>query len=337
MEEQLGRDYGNNNRAFLQAVMARGVLTFEDGQQILAAILNVGRADEEDEVRADQIDEDIFRDYLRAASAAASFFDYEIRTTVHQLTRKRVYAIVNTASDPQTQFATFYSPDELSFIKRVLDAMFDKFNTPRMEVMAITQMQAIKLARPPPPPQTQADDDDDDNDDNDEATQTTNKDKGLKHSEVEEVLANLVDGGWFEKSRHNFYSLTSRGLLELRPWLTETFNDPDAEADDWQRIKLCEACRELLTIGLRCANPDCTFRIHDICQDAFWRARGATSCPKCEKDWTGKNYVGERAVTQTEAYQKGRRRSGVGGGGGGGGASSSRGSAVQAESDDEDE
>jgi non-structural maintenance of chromosomes element 1 len=326
MEEQLGRDYGHNNRAFLQAIMARGVLTFEDAQPILAAILNAGRPEEEDEVRPDQIDEDIFRDYLQAASAAASFFDYEIRTTVHQLTKQRVYALVNTTSDPQTQLATFYSPDELSFIKRVLDAMFDKFNTPRMEVMAITQMQAIKLARPPPPPQTQADDDDD------EATQTTNKDKGLKHSEVEEVLANLVDGGWFEKSRHNFYSLTSRGLLELRPWLIETFNDPDAEADDWQRIKQCEACRELLTIGLRCANPDCTFRIHDICQDAFWRARGATTCPMCAKAWMGKNYVGERAVTQTEAYQKGRRRSGVGGS-----ASSSRTSAVQAESDDEDE
>lgn len=331
MEEALGADYGHGNRAFLQALMARGALSFSDAQPILAAILNATRPDEEDDVRPEQIDEDVFKEYIDSASAAASLFDYEIRTTVHQLTKQRIYALVNTTSDPQTQLATFYSADELSFIKRVLDAMFDKFNTPRMEVMAITQMQAMKLARPPPSSSTQtqtqvADDEED-------SAQTGNKDKGLKHSEVEDVMANLVDGGWLEKSRHNFYTLTTRGLLELRPWLFEMFNDPDAEADEWQRIKQCEACKELLTIGLRCAEPNCLLRIHDICQDAFWRTRSDMNCPKCSREWTGRNYVGERAVTQTEAYQKGRRRSGAGGGGGG---SSSRTSGVQAESEDDD-
>lgn len=311
MEETLGPDYGHGNRAFLQAMMARGTLTFEEGQHIIAAILNASNTNNDDECEANQIDQEIFEDYLGAASNAASLFDFEIRSTVHQSTKQRIYALVNTTSDPQTQLATFYNPDELSFIKRVLEAMFDKFNTPRMEVMAITQMQAIKLARPPQnQTQTQARVDDDEG-----GPQTSNTDRGLKHSEVEDVMANLVDGGWLEKSPRNFYSLTSRGLLELRPWLTETFNDPDAEADEWQRIKYCEACKDLLTVGLRCADPDCTFRLHDMCQDAFWRTRSAQTCPKCSKQWTGQNYVGERAVTETEAYQRGRRRSGVGGGG----------------------
>jgi non-structural maintenance of chromosomes element 1 len=33
-------DYNNANRAFLQAIIARGTLSFDDGQQILAAILS---------------------------------------------------------------------------------------------------------------------------------------------------------------------------------------------------------------------------------------------------------------------------------------------------------
>ena len=32
-------------------------------------------------------------------------------------------------------------------------------------------------------------------------------------------------------------------------------------------------------------------------------------CPKCSTPWTGRSYVGERAVTMTEAYQRGNRRS----------------------------
>lgn len=310
----MGEDYNHGNRAFLQAIMARGTLTMQEARPIIAAILNVENGEENDEVRPDQIDEGIFQDYIEAASVAASLFDFEIRSTVHQVTKQRIYALVNTTSDPQTQLATFYGADELSFIKRVFDAMFDKYNTPRMEIMAITSMQAIKLARPPHNQnQTQVPEPEDEDE---EGVRTANADRGLKHSEVEDVMANLIDGGWLEKSRHNFYTMTPRCLMELRPWLQETFNDPDAEPNEWQPIKTCEACKELLTVGMRCADPDCVFRIHDACQDAFWRTRGDQNCPKCSRQWTGRNYVGERAVTQTEAYQKGRRRSGIGGGGG---------------------
>jgi len=299
MEEALGHHYGHGNRAFLQAIQARGSVTFEECKPILAAIWNADNGN--DDAQPDQVTEEDFLSYLDVASSAASLFDYEIRSTLHQVTKQRIYALVNTTSDPQTQLATTYTADELSFIKRLLDAMFDKFNTPRMEVLAVTEMQVIKLARPDRR-QSQI---------NVEDSTQTPMDKGLKHSEVENVLASLVDGGWMEKSREGFYRTSPRALLELRPWLIESYNDPDAEPNEWQRIKFCEACKDLVTYGLRCAEPDCTLRLHDGCQDAFWRARRGTACPKCSKEWTGRNYVGERAVTQTDAFQRGRRRSGV--------------------------
>lgn len=297
MEESPPDGYNHGNRAFLQALQARGTMTFDESRSILAAIFSTGDAG--DNVRPEQITEEDFLGYIDAASQALSLFDYEVRNTLHQVTKQRVYAIVNTTSDPQTQLATTYAADELSFIKRILDAMFDKYNTPRMEVVAITEMQAIKLARPSRR-QSQPDGEE----------QVASTDKGLKHSEVESVLTSLVKGGWMEKSREGFYSLSPRALLELRPWLVETFNDPDVAADEWQRIKFCEGCKDLVTIGLRCPEPDCSLRLHDGCQDAFWRVRRGTKCPKCTREWTGKNYVGERAVTMTEAFQRGRRRSG---------------------------
>ncbi|KAM4064634.1 nse1 non-SMC component of SMC5-6 complex domain-containing protein [Hirsutella rhossiliensis] len=299
MEDLLSNDYDNRHRAFLQALLARGTVTFEESQTILAAIFNAATGGDGN-VRPDQVSEEDFLAYIEAASDAASLFDYEIRSTVHQLTKQRIYALVNTTSDPQTQLATTFSPEELAFIKRALDGMFDKFNRPRMEVLAMTEMQAIKFARPNRR-QSQGD--------AAEASQVSS-DKGLKHSEVETILANLVDGGWFEKSKSGFYSVTPRALLELRPWLMNMYNDPDAGPDEWQRIKFCEACKDIVTTGLRCSEPSCTLRLHDICQEAFWRARRTKECPHCSREWTGLNYVGERAVTMTEAYQRGRRRSG---------------------------
>ncbi|KAF5023515.1 hypothetical protein F66182_4427 [Fusarium sp. NRRL 66182] len=295
-------NFNHGDRAFLQAILARGSLTFEESRPILAAIFNAGRGDDDDadEIRREQITEDHFQEAIDKASEAASLFDYEIRTTVHQVTKRRIWALVNTASDPQTQLATTFNPEELSFIKRVLDAMFEKFNTPRMEVMAITEMQAIKLARPNRR-ESQID--------TDTQTQIT-ADKGLKHSEVEAVLASLVEGGWFEKSHEGFYTLSPRALLELRPWLVETYNDPDLGPRDWQRIKFCEACKDIVTMGLRCIESDCNFRLHEVCEEAFWRTRSEKKCPRCSSDWTGQKYSGERAVTSTDAFQRGRRRSG---------------------------
>jgi hypothetical protein len=303
MESLLGPEYDNSHRAFLQALLAHSTLTFEEAKPILAAIFNAAGTHGSD-VRPEQITQDDFQKYIDAASDAASLFDYEVRSIVHQVTKERIYALVNTQSDPQTQLATVYSPEELAFIKRVFDDMFDTYNTPRMEVLAITEMQAIKLARPSrqshidTEQQTQA------------QTQSAAADRGLKHSEVEAVMSSLVDGGWLEKSRHGFYAVTPRALLELRPWLVETYNDVDAEADEWQRVKFCEACKDIVTIGLRCPERECTLRLHDICEDAFWRARRSKNCPKCNKEWTSQRYIGERAVTMTEAYQRRKRKSG---------------------------
>jgi hypothetical protein len=297
MENIISPNYGDANRAFLQAVMARGTVTFEESRSIVAAILNAENQ-EGGTLRHDQITEETVSDFIDVASQAASLFDFEIRHAAHQTSNERVYALVNTASDPQTQLATTYSADQLSFIKRMFDAMFETYNSARMEIMAITEMQAIKLARPnrrQSQPEVE------------EGTQAP-VDKGLKHSEVEDVLASMVEGGWLERSGQKFYTLSPRGLLELRPWLTETYNDPDAEAGDWQRIKTCAACKDLITVGLRCSEPTCIFRLHDVCQDAFWRARRDKTCPMCSKAWTGTSYVGERAVTETEAYRRGRPR-----------------------------
>ncbi|KAM3507092.1 hypothetical protein MY10362_001958 [Beauveria mimosiformis] len=239
METLSETQYGNKNRAFLQAMLARGSMTFRESRPVIAAILNA--ENNGSLVRPEQVTEETFDNFMRTAREAASLFDYEIRRTQHQVTKERVYAFVNTASDAQTQLATTFSHDELAFIKRALEAMFDKYNTPRMEVIALTDMQAVKLARPKHRESAV-----DRGEDEPEQSQAIT-DKGLKHSEVETVLQNLVGGGWFEKSREGFYSLTPRSLLELRPWLLGTFNYPDAEEGEWQRIKFCEACKDIVT------------------------------------------------------------------------------------------
>lgn len=301
-------DSENVQRAFLQALMSRGTLTFREAQPIIAAIFTASD-DQGRRFSPDEISEAQFRSLMSQIREAVAPLDYDIRSTPHQTTRERIWALINAHSDPSTQLATSRSPDEIAFIKRVLDAMFETYNTPRQEVMAVTAAQARKVARPPVR-----------NEQNEDAgaegappTQHA-ADKGLKHSDIEKLLPSMVEEGWFEHSDEGFYSLSARSLMELKTWLLEAYNDPDAGPDDWQRIKSCEACKDIVTIGQRCPERDCNVRLHDICAAAFWRTRrGGQICPNCQTPWTGTNFVGERSITETAAAQnrrtKGSRRS----------------------------
>lgn len=302
-EDGIPGQYNDGNRAFLQAFMARGMLTFKEARAILAAIFSV---QEGSPTEPGQVTQEDFESYISAASAAISAFDLEVRSTMHQVKKERIYAIINTTSDPMAQMGTLHSAEETAFVKRVIDAMFEKYNTRRMEAICLDGMQANKFRAAPrtieennevgdgePQPQTQSL-------------------KGLKSSEAETMMSNMVDEGWFERSREGLYTLTPRALMELRSWLVDSYNDPDAEDGEWQRVKFCVACKEIVTVGQRCSNVECNVRLHDICQDAFWRTQRGQKCPQCQREWTGKHFVGERAITETEAYKRGRRQSGRG-------------------------
>ncbi|KAL2121581.1 hypothetical protein VTJ04DRAFT_5608 [Mycothermus thermophilus] len=302
-EPPLPAGYNDNHRAFLQAFMARGTLTFREGRKLLASIGAASAARGHDTpVDPESVTMADFENFIATAREAVGPLDFDIRNTRDQITGERIWAFINAYSDPVTQLGTTRTPDEVAYIKRLLDAMFDQHNTPRMEVMAVDEGQALRAARPSGRPSQHNGDAE-----GEEGTQSQAANRPLKHSEVLSLLSSLVAEGWLHKSRDGFYSLTTRALMELWSWLMETYNDPDSDGD-WQRIKFCEACKEIVTYGQRCNEPDCTIRLHDICEEGFWRTRGSRTCPKCSTPWEGNHFVGERAVTTRAGFQRGRGR-----------------------------
>ena len=250
-------EYNNTHRAFLQVFLAKGTLTFEQARPILANILTANgkiishvkqvpilttAENDERETLPNDITEPDFNNYITALNTAISPFDLEVRSSLSQHDRTRIFALVNTTSDPITQLATIHSADEISFLKRVLDAMFETYNTARAEVMAITSLQALKLSRPPATAVQMTQDG--------EQTQGAGS-QGLTKAEAERMLESLVAEGWFELSRKGYYSLSPRALMELRGWLIETYNEADEGSEDEERVdrvKMCHACREIVTV-----------------------------------------------------------------------------------------
>lgn len=219
---------------------------------------------------------------------------------------------MNTTSDALTQLATTHTPDEIAFVKRLLDAMFETHNTPRAEVMALTSMQAVRLHKAAAAARASGV-----GGSGEDGEQTQGAAGGsLTMAQAERVLAGLVEEGWLEKSRAGYLGLSPRALMELRGWLVETYNEPppaEGEEDDEDgavktRVKMCHACREIVTAGQRCARRECLGRLHDACVQTFFRSQRERRCPLCKAEWTGRDFVGERAARGAD---KGRGSTGA--------------------------
>ncbi|KAK4149563.1 Nse1 non-SMC component of SMC5-6 complex-domain-containing protein [Chaetomidium leptoderma] len=305
--------YSDANRAFIQAFMARGTLTFREAQKLLAAIQSAvsdDGSDDTDNTDPQSITMADFENFIRTAREAVEPLDFDIRNTRDQVRGggERVWAFINAHSDPATQLGTSRTAEEVAYIKRLLDAMFEKHNTARLEVMAVDEGQALRESRPAGggrASNVNGNNNDDGGQEEEGGGSAAATSRGLKHSEVLSLLSSLVAEGWLDKSRDGFYSLAPRSLMELWSWLVATYNDADTE---WQQIKFCEACKEIVTYGQRCNEPNCTIRLHDICEEGFWRTRGEKKCPKCSTPWEGNHFVGERAVTSRSGFQRGRGR-----------------------------
>lgn len=140
------------------------------------------------------------------------------------------------------QLATTFTADEIAFVNRVFEAMFDTYNTRRSEAMVITGIQAIQLAKGSSgdPSRRQSSN----------ATQQTpaGASQSLSMTQAEAMMKRLVEEGWLEKSRRGYYSLSPRGLMELRGWLVATYNGENEDGNWVNKIKFCAACGEIITV-----------------------------------------------------------------------------------------
>ncbi|MBE7181693.1 MAG: hypothetical protein INR71_10890, partial [Terriglobus roseus] len=162
----------------------------------------------------------------------------------------------NTTSDPMAQLATLHSAEEIAFVKRVIDAMFDDRNRGGREIFAVLATEAVRLAKAPPAASAGS-------------LHASNVGMGdgetqgqtqggaaasITMARSEEVLQLMCEGAWFEKSRAGFYSLGPRGLMELKGWLQSNYNEPPQEGDTpeeveaGKRIRFCEACKDIVTV-----------------------------------------------------------------------------------------
>lgn len=193
-----------------------------------------------------------------------------------------LFSFVNKKPNGAILLSTRYTDNEIQYIKHIIDRIFASEHvlansTPEIQVItySVPLMRMIKFLRDgPTEPKTEEQTPEGDGDDGE--TSVAAPIIRLSLEESEEFLKDLEYSGWLERYNNN-YTLSTRGLVELRKYLIETYGVfPNGT------ISTCFGCGDILTRGLSCPNSKCHVRFHDYCKGLVERSRNIDSCPGCD-------------------------------------------------------
>ncbi|TNY22392.1 hypothetical protein DMC30DRAFT_149002 [Rhodotorula diobovata] len=172
----------------------------------------------------------------------------DIKATRDQESGQGMYILVNTIQDEPAKVATEYKPEEIAFFKAVVEKIM---LAPRLSY-SISQTDAVRCAKQP-----------------------------LTKTVAIQLIKSFLAKGWLSLHPSGRLILSPRSLVELAPYLRETFaQDPedDEEPDPRHRIVVdCNDCLAIVTSGYACPNPSCGIRLHTFCATRRLGANG--QCP----------------------------------------------------------
>ncbi|KAF8163230.1 Nse1 non-SMC component of SMC5-6 complex-domain-containing protein [Crassisporium funariophilum] len=232
------------DRLFLQAVFSRGLLSTTLAQTLWEKSVNAVKATDTTLNIPHSKSKEAWHEYVAKINRSLDKLEFEFRPLHDETSGREMYALVNRKGDEIAQMATEYTPAEITFFKAIVEQIMlaprEAFSV--SSLAALRELNAAKLS--------------------------------MTKSQAEVVLASFVSKGWLMKSKRGRYSLSTRSLLELLPYLKSTFPDEIIE---------CTICMEIMTRGIACYTPNCETRMHNHCFTTYRRRN--TSCPSCDKEW----------------------------------------------------
>ncbi|KDR81537.1 hypothetical protein GALMADRAFT_60342 [Galerina marginata CBS 339.88] len=228
------------DRLFLQAVLSRGIMSSNLAKILWEkSVKAVNASDNTLNIRHSK-DDGSWQEFVGKINKSLDKLDLEFRTLHDELSGREMYALVNRKGDEIAQMATDYTPVEITFFKAILEQIMLAPNESYSvsSLAALRELNAAKL--------------------------------NMTKSQAEVVLASFVSKGWLLKSKLGRYSLSTRSLLELLPYLKSTYPDEIIE---------CTVCME----GVACHTPNCKTRLHFHCFNNYRRRH--SGCPSCNIDW----------------------------------------------------
>lgn len=225
-------------------------------QHMLERSYSVIGTENESQVDPLEIFTDIeFNDVISMINKKISFLDFEIvNVNDMDMPDVKIYIFVNKKDNGSIKFTTNMTENRIVAVKAIIDRIFnDKFVNAAAMTYLVKPMRLIEILR---------------------------EEHGMSSTEAEEFLQSLEVSIWLERY-HDTYTLSLRGLSELRQFLIEKYG----LVKDGGTISTCFGCQNLITRGVCCSDSHCFIRMHKNCKNLVKMSRESEQCPNdlCSK------------------------------------------------------
>ncbi|TFK76523.1 hypothetical protein BDN72DRAFT_755297 [Pluteus cervinus] len=237
---------GDVDRLFLQAVLSRGVLSGDLARTIWQKCGDAIKAVDERMAPQNTADRAAWDAFVARINKSIDDLDLDFRQFHDEVSGKEMYGLVNKKDDEIAQMATDYSPGEIVYFRAIVEQIM----LAPHEAFSVTSLAALREVSAIKPK------------------------LNFTKTQAEVVLNSFVAKGWLLKSKRGRYSLSSRAMIELNPYLKTTYPDEVLE---------CTICMEMVTKGVACCTDNCKTRMHYHCFSTFRRRH--EGCPACKIDW----------------------------------------------------
>ncbi|KAG8954669.1 hypothetical protein FRC04_011102 [Tulasnella sp. 424] len=256
-------------RLFLQAIMTRCIVSEKLAEELWRASVEAVRKVQPN-IEAEQDWNEFFSNVKRLLDPLG----LDLKGTTIEDTGEKAQILVNTVGDELAQLATAYTATEITFFKQIVELIVMAPN----ESYSAGEITCLKEGNQLPAPMKVP----------------------LRHGT--KLLGSFVANGWLRKSKRSRYSLGPRTAVELRGYLTETYEE--------ENLQICYNCDGLVFKGYRCTGNDgkCEAKVHMPCLKQLMRRN--PRCPTCATSWKDHQtmkVVGEGAV-RDERREGGSRR-----------------------------
>ncbi|KAI0050930.1 hypothetical protein FA95DRAFT_1580992 [Auriscalpium vulgare] len=263
------------HKLFLQAVLSRRFFSTDLGKALWKKSVDIVKAADETLDVPFAVGDAGFVAFVHTINESINGLDLELSRLHDEVTGREMYALVNRRGDEVAQIASDYSPLEIAYFKALLEQIVLAPN----RAYSVSSLAALR-----------------------EVNQLKSS---MSKTQAEAVLASFVAKGWLLKSQKGRYSLSTRTLLELNPYLTSTYGEEIGE---------CTVCNEMTTKGRGCYTPNCKGLMHDHCYKKYVDMKNKL-CPACQQDWSSETNkkklvpIGEQAAREGDERQRHSRRS----------------------------
>ncbi|GAA5890608.1 hypothetical protein JCM5296_004313 [Sporobolomyces johnsonii] len=202
---------------------------------------------------------DPLENFIAQMEPGLSMCGLDIKQTRDQETGTPLFVLINSIQDDPAKLATEYKAEEIAFFKAVVEKII---LAPRLSY-SVSQTDAVRCAKAP-------------------VTKTV----------AIQLIKSLLAKGWLTLHPSGRLILSPRSLVELAPYLRDTFQDEEEEdATPRERpVVDCNLCLGIVTSGYACPNEDCGVRLHTFCVSQ--RLGNSGQCPDrltnpggCNQKW----------------------------------------------------